>query len=296
MNKSFWGYLEGVLSVIINTALYGLKFWVGVMTGSIAIVADAWHTLSDSLTSVVVILGFKLSSVKPDKKHPFGHGQAELISSVIIATLLGVVGFNFLLESIQRFKEHQAAFYNTIAVIIFLVSVILKEGLAQFSIRVGKKIDSRSLLADGWHHRSDAIASGLILIAMIANKYCWWIDSIMGIFVSLIIIYVALDIIKGSISSLMGEEPEEEFKSKLEQVLIKNSIEVEKVHHVHLHRYGDHLELTFHLRLPANMSLKEAHLIADNLEKNINNEMNIEATIHIEPGERALRHNDLSIK
>ena len=142
------GYLEGFISTILNILLFGLKYWVGIQTFSVAIVADAWHTLSDSLTSVIVIIGFKVSSKPADKEHPFGHGRAELISSVIIGTLLIIVGFNFLVESIHRFINYQSANYQNLAVIMFIISTIIKEGLAQFSIRAGKKINSYSLIAD----------------------------------------------------------------------------------------------------------------------------------------------------
>jgi len=230
-----------------------------------------------------VILGFMVSSKKPDLKHPFGHGRAELISSVIIATLLAVVGFSFLMESIQRFRNHQAAAYNLIAVVIFVISVILKEALAQFSIILGKKNKSRSLIADGWHHRSDSIASGLVLIGMAAGKYIWWIDSVMGIAVSVLIFYAASDILKGSISLLIGEEPDDDFRSILKKIINESGLNDESIHHIHVHRYGEHAELTFHLRLPPKMSLNEVHSIADKLENKIRETMNIETTIHVEP-------------
>jgi cation diffusion facilitator family transporter len=103
--KTSIGYLEGTISIILNTLLFGLKYWVGIKTFSIAIIADAWHTLSDSLTSLVVIIGFKVSSKPADKKHPFGHGRAEIISSVIIGTMLAIVGFNFLIASINLYRK-----------------------------------------------------------------------------------------------------------------------------------------------------------------------------------------------
>ena len=134
-DKTFIGYLEGTLSIILNTILFGIKYWVGIKTYSIAIIADAWHTLSDSFTSLVVIIGFKVSSKPADKKHPYGHGQAEIISSIIIGTLLAVIGVNFLIASIQKFINHQSASYGNLAIIIFIISVIVKEGLAQFSAR-----------------------------------------------------------------------------------------------------------------------------------------------------------------
>jgi cation diffusion facilitator family transporter len=281
--KTSIGYLEGAISIILNTLLFGLKYWVGIKTFSIAIIADAWHTLSDSLTSLVVIIGFKVSSTPADKKHPFGHGQAEIVSSVIIGTLLAVVGVNFLIASIQRFIDHQSAVYGNLAIIVFVISVIVKEGLAQFSIRAGKKINSQSLIADGWHHRSDALVSFLVLMGIFTGKYFWWVDSIMGIAVSLVIFYTTYIILKESISTLIGEEPSNDFEAEIRKIVTNNISHDVKLHHLHSHKYGDNRELTFHIRLPADMRLEEAHRIAEELENKIREEMNIEATIHLEP-------------
>ncbi|HER24122.1 MAG TPA: cation transporter [Candidatus Atribacteria bacterium] len=282
-DKAFIGYLEGSISIIVNTILFGLKYWVGITTYSIAIIADAWHTLSDSLTSLVVIIGFKVSSKPADKKHPYGHGQAEIISSVIIGTLLAVVGCNFLNASIQKFINHQSASYGTFAIVVFVISVIVKEGLAQFSIRAGKKINSQSLVADGWHHRSDALVSLMVVAGIFIGEYFWWVDSIMGIVVSLVIFYTTYIILKESISTLIGEEPSEDFEIEIRKVIANNVSNDVKLHHLHLHKYGDNRELTFHIRLPAEMRLEEAHRISEKLEKEIKREKNIETTIHIEP-------------
>ena len=281
--KTFIGYLEGTVSIILNTLLFGLKYWVGMKTFSIAIIADAWHTLSDSFTSLVVIIGFKVSSKPADKKHPYGHGRAEIISSVIIGTLLAVVGVNFLIASIQRFINHQSASYGNLAIIVFIISVIVKEGLAQFSIRAGKKINSQSLIADGWHHRSDALVSLMVLVGIFTGKYFWWVDSIMGIIVSLVIFYTTYIILKGSISTLIGEKPSEDFEAEIRKIVTNSLSRDVKLHHFHSHKYGDNKELTFHIRLPADMRLEKAHRIAEELENKIREEMNIEATIHLEP-------------
>jgi cation diffusion facilitator family transporter len=281
--KTFLGYLEGIISVILNTLLFGLKYWVGVKTFSIAIIADAWHTFSDTLTSIVVIIGFKITSKPADKEHPFGHGQAEIISSVIIGTMLAIVGLNFLIASIQRFQNQQSAVYNILAVIVFVISVVVKEGLAQFSIRAGKKIDARSLIADGWHHRSDALVSLLVLAGIFVGKYFWWVDSVMGIIVSLVIFYTTYVILGESISILIGKEPSEDFKKEIEKIVAANISQDVLLHHLHCHKYGDNKELTFHIKLPAEMKLIEAHSISEKLENKIREKMNIETTIHLEP-------------
>ena len=281
--KIFIGYLEGTISIILNTLLFGLKYWVGIKTFSIAIIADAWHTLSDSLTSLVVIIGFKVSSKPADKKHPYGHGRAEIISSVIIGTLLAVVGVNFLIASIQKFINHQSASYGNLAVIVFIISVIVKEGLAQFSMRAGKKINSQSLIADGWHHRSDALVSLMVLVGIFIGEYFWWVDSIMGIIVSLVIFYTTYIILKDSISILIGEEPSEDLEVEIRKIVTNSVSHDVKLHHLHSHKYGDNRELTFHIRLPVDMKLEDAHRITEKLEKKIKEEMNIETTIHAEP-------------
>ena len=281
--KTHIGYLEGTISIILNTLLFALKYWVGIETFSIAIIADAWHTLSDSLTSLVVIIGFKISSKPADEKHPFGHGRAEIISSVIIGTLLAMVGVNFLIASIQRFINHQFASYGNLAIIVFIISVIVKEGLAQFSIRAGKRINSQSLIADGWHHRSDALVSLMILVGIFIGEYFWWVDSIMGIVVSLVIFYTTYSILKVSVSTLIGEEPSKDFETEIRKI-VNNSLSRDvKLHHFHSHKYGDNKELTFHIRLPADMRLEDAHGITEEVEKKIREKMNIETTIHIEP-------------
>jgi cation diffusion facilitator family transporter len=259
--KTYIGYLEGTISVVINTILFGLKYWVGIQTFSIAIIADAWHTLSDTLTSLVVIIGFKVSSKPADKKHPFGHGRAEVISSIIIGTLLLVVGINFLFASIQKFRNQQSASFDMLAIIMFTISVIVKEGLAQYSFRLGKNINSQSLIADGWHHRSDAIASMMILVGIFIGDYFWWIDSIMGILVSLIIFYTTYKILKESISTLIGEEPSETFKADIIEIVTRSISHDVSLHHLISHIYGDSKELTFHIRLPADMKLEETHKI-----------------------------------
>jgi len=285
------GYLEGFISTILNILLFGLKYWVGIQTFSVAIIADAWHTLSDSLTSVIVIIGFKVSSKPADKEHPFGHGRAELISTVIIGTLLAIIGFNFLMESIHRFVNHQSANYQNLAVIMFIISTIIKEGLAQFSIRAGKKINSYSLIADGWHHRSDAIVSFLILIGIFLGEYFWWLDSVMGIAVSLIIFYTAYKISKNAISALIGEKPDEDLISEIRKIVNCNISRDVKLHHLHFHIYGNTKELTFHIRLPGDMRLEEAHQVATNLEEKIKEKMDIETTIRIEPFKKRIKEN-----
>lgn len=283
LEKRRLGYLEGILSVILNTVLFLFKLWVGLAAGSVAMIADAWHTLSDTLTSLVVILGFWISSKPGDREHPFGHGRAELVASVIIGTLLGVVGANFFKDSLSQLQHHQSAVFGTASIVVFSISVAFKEALAQFSIWAGRKTNSQALKADGWHHRSDALASALIIVGALLQKRFWWIDGALGIGVSILILYAAYGIIREASNSLMGEQPDAETTSRILALVKEEAPVATDVHHIHMHRYGDHIEATLHARMPQTMSIAEAHRIASLLETRIRDELGIEPTIHLEP-------------
>jgi len=277
------GYIEGWVSVVINTGLFVLKYMVGLSLGSVAMVADAWHTLSDTLTSIIVIFGFWIAARPADKDHPFGHGRAEAISAVVIGTLLGVVGVSFLRESVVRLQHHQAASFSLFAVAVFSISVLLKEALARFSIWAGRRINAQSLIADGWHHRSDAIASALIVVGALAGQYFWWVDGVLGICVALLILYAAYDVLRGAAGPLLGQHVNPEIERLVRDIVTRTAPVTTDLHHIHFHTYGGHMETTLHLRLPSTMHVDEAHHIADAIEKAIRLEAHIEATVHIEP-------------
>ncbi|MCX7975120.1 MAG: cation diffusion facilitator family transporter [Candidatus Aminicenantes bacterium] len=280
------GYFEGWLSITINVLLFSAKLLIGRQLGSVAMVADAWHTLSDSLTSVLVILSFRFSSRPADDRHHFGHGRFEAIGSVIIGTLLAVIGFRFLQESINRLIHHQGIVYSTLAIFVFLFSAILKEALALFSFWLGKKIKSSSLMADAWHHRSDAIASALIVLGAFVDQKFWWVDGLLGIAVSGLILLAVASIFRRSVSYLLGESPSKQLEREVKQTILNTDDRLTSVHHLHLHEYGEHREITVHVRLPADMNLEEAHEIATRAERDLREKLKLEATIHLEPKQK----------
>ncbi|MCF8366430.1 MAG: cation diffusion facilitator family transporter [Bacteroidales bacterium] len=276
-------YNEGVLSIVTNIILFVLKYWVGVVTGSVAIVADAWHTLSDSLSSVFVIVGAKIASKPPDKKHPFGHGRADLITSMLIAALLGFVGYEFISESVKKLLQKQETSFGLIAIVVTVASILFKEILAQYAFWAAQKTGSETLRADGWHHRTDALSSLLILIGIFLNPYFWWMDGVLGILVALMIIYAAWQILRNSMSRLLGEAPDPKLKSKLEQSAAKVTPLKLNIHHLHMHCYGEHKELTFHINLPGKMNVEDAHDLVDEIEKQVEIDLNFIATVRVEP-------------
>ena len=276
-------YQQGWVSIFANAVLFVSKYWVGVITGSIALVADAWHSLSDSLTSVIVIFGAKISNKPPDKEHPFGHGRAELIASIIIGAILGFVGFEFAKQSISKLVNKEGVEYGVAAIWVIVISILVNELLAQYAFWIGRKTGNPSMKADGWHHRSDALSSVIILVGIFFANHFWWIDGILGFIVSVLLFYAAYEIIKDGINPLLGETPEEDLLSDLKTIANETSGMETHLHHVHMHRYGQHMELTMHIKLPQETTLKNAHQIADDIEDAISKKLNIEATIHMEP-------------
>jgi cation diffusion facilitator family transporter len=275
--------MEGWVSFGVNLFLFTIKLWAGMVTGSVAIVADAWHTLSDSLSSVVVIFGARVSAKPPDQEHPFGHGRAELIASVLIAALLGFVAYEFINESISKISDREAANFGTIAIVVTIISIVVKEGLAQYAFRAARKTNYSSLLADGWHHRTDAISSAIILVGILLGRYFWWIDGVLGILVAIMILWAGYGILKQAMSRLLGEAPQPDLVHHLTASAKKITSLDLRIHHIHLHEYGDHKELTFHVKLPPKMTVEEAHDLSERIEKQIWTDLGLWATVHMEP-------------
>jgi len=277
---------EGILSIIVNAVLFAAKFWVGMITGSVALMADAWHTMSDSLTSIFVVIAAKLAARKPDKEHPFGHGRWELIATLLIAVILGMIGYEFLTDSIERFQNRESVVYGTLALVITVASILIKEALAQYAFYLGRKHDNPVITADGWHHRTDSLSSVVVLIGIIITRFIdglWWMDSVLGVFCALAIFYAAFKIMMDSITRILGEEPKQEFIDELNDEITKLYDRDLKLHHFHIHNYISHKELTMHMRLDKDATIEEGHDIASDIETLIREKYGIDSTIHIEP-------------
>ena len=280
--KSKYMIIEGIVSVVVNILLFAFKYAVGIFSGSLSIIADAWHSLSDSISSIIVIIGGIFSKKPADKEHPFGHGRIELITSFIVGIMLIFIGYTFFAEAIKNLLSKRTANFNKAAIIAMIVSIIIKEILAQYSFWAYRKSGAKSLYADAWHHRSDSITSIIILIGILIGKNFWQSDAILSILVSIVIFIAALDVIKSSVQPLIGEYPSEEIINKIKNIADELKLNGESLHHFHIHIYGSHAEITFHIRFPKDMTVFEAHNMATVFENAIREKLSIEATIHIE--------------
>ena len=281
------GYLEAWVSIIGNVLLFLLKLLIGVAINSLSLIADAFHSLSDVLTSIVVLVGFKFGEKPADKEHPFGHGRIEIIATLIIAFLLIVVTYDLGKSAILRIISPQKVKFSSIAIIFMIASAGFKEWMASFSIFLGKKINASSLIADAWHHRSDAIASllvGLGLIFMRFNLYL--IDGILALGVAILIGWIAVRLIIISSSTLIGEAPDSELISKISQISLSVP-GVINIHNIYVHDYNTNKIISLHVEVNDNLLADVAHEIATTVEEKIKEKTHAyNVTAHIDPKER----------
>ena len=281
------GYLEAWVSIIGNVLLFLLKLLIGIAINSLSLIADAFHSLSDVLTSIVVLVGFKFGEKPADKEHPFGHGRIEIIATLIIAFLLIVVTYDIGKSAILRIISPQKVKFSSIAIIFMIASAGFKEWMASFSIFLGKKINASSLIADAWHHRSDAIASllvGLGLIFMRFNLYL--IDGILALGVAILIGWIAVRLIIISSSTLIGEAPDSELISKISQISLSVP-GVINMHDIYVHDYNTNKVISLHVEVNDNLLADVAHEIATTVEEKIKEKTHAyNVTAHIDPKER----------
>lgn len=273
---------EGYVSIAINLLLFLLKYLVGLASGSVAIIADGWHSLSDCLSSVAIVIGAK-ASVKPaDQHHPFGHGRAQAITALVVGVMLAVVGVDFLIESVQKLAARTPAVYVPYTVWVLAGSILLKEGLAQYSFWVSRRVGRDMMRAEAWHHRSDALSTVAILAGVLFGGSLWWLDGVLGLGMVLLLWWVAFTIMREAIGPLMGRKHDENIEEKLRDICIACTGRDVKLHHVHVHQYGDHKEVSFHMCFPGDMMVESAHKVADAIEERIRRQTGMEATIHME--------------
>ena len=281
--RSKIGKFQGWVSVFVNGFLFIIKFIIGIIIGSVSVIADAVHTLSDVISSGVVIWGFHEAEKPADTEHPYGHGRVEYIATLIIAILLAVVGVEFIKSSIGRILNPSPILPSWWMIIIIFATVILKELIARYAEFLAHKISSGTLHADAWHHRSDAISSLLVIIAMIAGRYGYYaIDGWAGIGVALFVIWTGFTIAKEAIDDIIGTPPAEDEINDIKQV-VSNIKGVLGVHDITVHSYGKDTFVSIHVEIDDNISSAKAHDIAEDVEEILFSRLEIEPTVHIDP-------------
>lgn len=281
--RARYGMLEAWVSIVTNSVMAAAKFALGLWINSIALIADAGHTLSDTLTSIVVLIGFRTAQKPSDPRHPHGHGRMESIATLIIATLLVGVGLEFLAESVKRLIRPQAVTGNWWVVAVLALSAVVKEWMARFSEELGARIRSRTLKADAWHHRSDAVASALVALAIVAAFFrVYWLDGVFGLGVALLILYCGADLARSSASYLIGESPDAAMLRNVKEAALSVP-GVVAAHDIEVHDYGAHKDVSLHIEVQGGETAESAHQIADAVEAAVDRRLGAVSVVHVDP-------------
>ena len=277
------GITQGWISIVANFIIFVLKLVFGFISNSIALIADAFHSLSDMASSGVVVFGFKMASKPADKEHPFGHGRAETIAALTISILIGFTGIEFIKTSITRFMNPNSIEVSWAVILVVLITIVLKEVLARLSYNLGDKINSSTLIADAIHHRSDMWSSVLVLSAF-GGAWLGYpkIDAIMGLGVAGMMIQSAYAIARTAIDDLLGKPVDTETIKNIKEYAMQ-SPEVANVHDIVVHSYGAHRFISLHLEIAEGKSPESMHDIADSVEKLLSHEMEADVITHVDP-------------
>lgn len=281
-----------IVGSIVNLLLCGFKLICGLLGHSSAMIADAAHSLSDLVSDLVVLLFVKLSSRPQDGDHDYGHGKYETLASVIMGVMLGLVGAGIFVagaKDILRFINGQPIGEpGVIALVAAVVSMLVKEGLFQYTIRADRRLDSTALRANAWHHRSDALTSLAALIgiggALLLGHNWAILDPAAAVIVSLFIVKAAFSLIKPSVEQLLEKALPDEIKQRIEaEVLAVDG--VKGIHKLRTRRVGNRDALSMHLLMPGDITLAQAHDIATECERRLRNLLGKTTyiNIHMEP-------------
>ena len=281
--RSRIGKFQGWISVTVNSLMFSLKLTIGLMIGSISVIADAIHTLSDVISSGVVIWGFNEAQKPADKEHPYGHGRAEYVATLVIAVLLIVAGIEFIESSIDRIIHPIVIEPSWWMIIAIISTVFLKIIIANYAEYLSKRIASGTLYADAWHHRTDAISSLLVTVAMISGKFGYsQVDGWAGLGVALFIIWSGFGIARSAVDDLIGKPPTVEEIEDIRQ-LARAVDGVLDVHDIAIHSYGKDKFASIHIEIDADEMPARAHDISENVEKNLGEELGVSPTVHVDP-------------
>lgn len=282
--RADYGYLGGIVGIIVNIILFIIKLTVGLLVNSIAVIADAVNNLSDVGASMVTIFGFKLSSKPADKEHPFGHGRIEYISGLIVAFLVLMVGIEFIKTSIDRIKNPVTMQFAWIPFILLLISILFKVWLSKFYKTVGDKINSSALKASSIDSLSDVVSSSTVVVSLLISKFTTFpIDGYIGVVVSLVILYAGYNLIKDTLDPLLGVAPDEDLVKDIHKMLLSYEC-IDGTHDLMVHNYGPgRIIASIHAEIPQDISVVKAHEIIDRAEKEISAELDINLLIHMDP-------------
>ncbi len=265
-----YGMLCSIVGICLNVFLFAGKYLAGILSGSIAITADAFNNLSDAGSSVITLVGFKFSGMKPDKDHPFGHGRIEYLSGLGVAMLIILMGFELFKSAAGKILHPEPVETGALTVAILLVSVAMKLYMWFYNRSVGIKIESEAMKATATDSLSDSVATSAVLLSMLVSHYTGMlVDGWCGLVVAVMVLYAGYKAAKDTIDPLLGGPPSKEFVREIRDIVMSHE-EIIGIHDLVVHDYGPgRCMVSLHGEVPANGDLIALHDLIDHIEKEL---------------------------
>lgn len=279
-----YGILCGAVGIFLNLMLFVGKFLAGILSGSIAITADAFNNLSDAGSSIVTLLGFKLASQKPDSDHPFGHGRLEYISGLIVAFFILLMAFELFKNSIEKIIHPEKPECSALVIVILLTSIGVKCYMALYNHRVGKMIQSVAMRATATDSFSDVCATSIVLISLLVSHFTGIVaDGFCGVAVAVFICIAGINAAKDTISPLLGQAPDPAFVQRVSDIVLSYD-GIIGIHDLMVHNYGPgRVHISLHAEVPSDGDIMEMHDLIDLIEHTLRQALNCSAVIHMDP-------------
>lgn len=279
-----YGMLSSITGVIVNILLSVFKLIIGALAGSMSIISDALNNISDAGSSIVTMIGFKMSQKKVDSDHPWGHGRMEYISAFIVDILIILVGFELLQSSVEKIINPELPNINNVTIILLVVAILVKLWLFIFYKKIAKTISSAAIKGNAYDSISDSISTFAVLVSALVAKFMGVsIDGYVSLLVSVFILITGFKALKEIIDILLGMKPDPEFVKNIEKFAVKYDT-IEGIHDIMVHDYGPGRKIvSFHAEVPANSDICKAHDIIDQMEQDIFEEFGCITTIHMDP-------------
>lgn len=282
--RQAYGVLSGAVGIGLNILLFLGKWIAGTLSGSIAITADAFNNLSDAGSSIITLIGFRLSGQAPDPEHPFGHGRMEYISGLLVSVAILVMGFELIWSSFGKLRDPEPIESSALVLGILLASILVKVYMFYYNRSLSKKLDSAAMKATSVDSLSDTVATTLVLIATVISKYTGLIlDGWFGILVGIFIVYTGGSTLKETIDLLIGQPPKKEFIDEIREIVLGHSL-VYGVHDLIVHDYGPGRRMiSLHAEVAVDGDIQDIHEQIDHIEHELQEKLNCSATIHMDP-------------
>ena len=285
--------LTGVLGIAVNSVLCVIKIFLGLATNSIAVIADGAHDMADSLAACITLIGAHVARKPADEHHPYGHARAEYIASLIVSSIILIVGYQLLRTSAAKVLHPEETLFSWGMVAFMVFAILLKGSASLFTIATGKHIDSLPVIAAGTDNRNDVITSIVIVIGMLIHHFTGIeVDGFLGCIVSLVILYSGFCLIRQTVDQLLGTPPEQETLDTMREIILSHD-QILGLHDMIVYNYGpSQCYATFHAEVDSTSDILEAHELIDHIEREVYDKTGIRVTCHMDPvvvGDPAIR-------